>query len=120
MGNKIKIDKNVNIEVFYKEKTKEIVTPLVEKYSKIMSLTPSEIKYRKAKRRWGSCSGRNSISFNSSLSQLPLSCIEYIIVHELSHILHKHHQKDFWLHVEKFMPSFKEQEKELKKYFPAI
>jgi hypothetical protein len=85
-----------------------------------MDEKPTNIKFRKAKRRWGSCSITNELSFNTSLVQLPLKCIEYIIVHELSHIKHKHHKQDFWLHIQKFMPNFKEYEKILKNYSPEI
>ena len=85
-----------------------------------MNLIPTKITFRKTKRRWGSCSAKNELSFTSSLIQLPLECIEYIIVHELSHIKHKHHQKSFWLHVEEFMPDFREHEKVLKEYSPQI
>jgi len=85
-----------------------------------MNLIPSKITFRKTKRRWGSCSAKDELSFTSSLIQLPLACIEYIIVHELSHIKHKHHQKAFWLHVERFMPEFRKYEKMLKSYSPQI
>lgn len=105
---------------FYKYKTQEIVPKLVEKWSIKMGLVPTKIGFRKTKRRWGSCSAKNELSFTSSLVQLPLTCIEYIIVHELSHIKHKHHQKSFWLHVEKFMHNYKEYETILKEYSPQI
>ena len=105
---------------FYKQKTKEIVPALVENWASKMNLTPTKITFRKTKRRWGSCSSKNELSFTSSLIQLPQECIEYIIVHELSHIKHKHHQRDFWLHVEEFMPTFKVHEKTLKEYSPQI
>lgn len=93
---------------------------MVAKWATIMNEKPTNIKFRKAKRRWGSCSIKNELSFNTSLVQLPLECIEYIIVHELSHIKHKHHKQDFWLYVQKFMPNFKEYEKILKNYSPEI
>ena len=105
---------------FYKQKTTEIVPALVEKWALKMDLNPIKITFRKTKRRWGSCSSKNELSFTSSLVQLPLQCIEYIIVHELSHIKHKHHKKAFWLHVEIFMPHFKELESVLKDYSPQI
>lgn len=85
-----------------------------------MDEKPAAIKFRKAKRRWGSCNMKNELSFNTSLVQLPIECIEYIIVHELSHIKHKHHKRDFWLHVKKFMPSYKSCEKTIKDYLPQI
>jgi len=105
---------------FYKQKSKEIVPNLVEKWAKKMSLNPTKITFRKTKRRWGSCSAKDELSFTSSLVQLPIECIEYIIVHELSHIKHKHHQKSFWLHVKEFMPDFKDKERLLKEYSPQI
>ena len=105
---------------FYKQKTAEIVLILVEKWAHTMNLNPTKITFRKTKRRWGSCSAKDELSFTSSLVQLPLECIEYIIVHELSHIKHKHHQKSFWLHVEKFMPHYRELERVLKDYSPNI
>ena len=105
---------------FYKEKTVDVVPQLVEKWSKKMGLNPTKISFRKTKKRWGSCSFRDELSFTSSLVQLPMRCIEYIVVHELSHIRHKHHKRDFWIHVAKFMPDFKECETILKEYSPQI
>ncbi|MBL0687173.1 MAG: M48 family metallopeptidase [Sulfurospirillum sp.] len=108
------------LENFYKQKSQEITPALVEKWALKMNLIPLKITFRKTKRRWGSCSAKNELSFTSSLVQLPIECIEYIIVHELSHIKHKHHQKSFWQHVEKFMPNFKKCEQILKEYSPQI
>jgi len=48
--------------------------------------------------------------------KLPLNVIEYIVVHELAHIKHKHHQKDFWKLVEYYLPNYKLYVKELKNY----
>lgn len=105
---------------FYKQKTQSIALPLVSKWSQKMGLMPTKVLFRKTKKRWGSCSATNELSFTSSLAQLPLKCIEYVIVHELSHIKYKHHQKTFWQHVVSFMPDFREQERVLKNYSPQI
>jgi predicted metal-dependent hydrolase len=120
LGKKEPLHVKGNLSSFYKQKTVEIVPILVDKWALKMKLTPTKISFRKTKRRWGSCSVKNELSFTSSLSQLPLECIEYIIVHELSHIKHKNHKKDFWLLVEKFMPNYKKYEKILKEYSPQI
>jgi len=85
-----------------------------------MGVKPTNISFRKAKRRWGSCSHTNELSFNLSLAQLPLECITYIVIHELSHIKHKHHQKAFWNCVHEFMPEYKSCEKILKNYSPSL
>ena len=104
------------IEKFYKHKAKEIITPLVEQQAKIMSLYPTAISFRKTKRQWGSCSSKNRLSFNTGLSKLPLDVIQYVIIHELAHIKHKHHQKAFWQEVERYSPKYKKLEQQLKEY----
>ncbi len=104
------------IEKFYKHKAKEMITPLVQQQAEIMSLYPTAISFRKTKRQWGSCSSKNRLSFNTGLIKLPLDVIQYVIIHELAHIKHKHHQKAFWKEVERYSPNYKELEQELKEY----
>lgn len=105
-----------HIDNFYKEEAKQFIPLLIEKWSMQMDLAPASIRFRKTKRQWGSCSGKNVLSFNTMLMKLPLSVIQYIIVHELAHIKHKHHQKSFWHLVEQHMPDYKQHVAELKKY----
>ena len=81
-----------------------------------MALVPTNIRFRKTKRQWGSCSGKNVLSFNTMLMKLPLSVIQYIIVHELAHIKHKHHQKSFWKLVEEHLPDYRQRVAELHTY----
>ena len=104
------------IEKFYKYKAKEIISPLVEQQAQIMKLYPTAISFRKTKRQWGSCSSKNSLSFNTGLIKLPLDVIQYVIIHELAHIKHKHHQKAFWKEVERYAPNYKALEQKLKEY----
>jgi len=119
LGSKIPIQIN-DIEKFYREKTKEIVYKEIEKISKKMELYPTKISFRKTKNRWGSCNHKNELSFTITLTQLPLECIRYIIVHELAHIIHKNHKKQFYQTIQKYMPHFKTQEKIIKNYSPMI
>ncbi len=100
----------------YKDQAKSKITPLVYKWEDIMKLKSTAIKYRKTKRQWGSCSSKNNISLNTYLCLLPVDIIEYVIVHELSHIVHKNHSKDFWSLVESYLPNYKDLRLELKKY----
>ncbi len=120
LGKKESLHVKDNLSTFYKQKTQKIVPMLIDKWAIKMNLYPTKVSFRKTKKRWGSCSSKNELSFTSSLAQLPLECIEYIIVHEISHIKYKHHKKDFWSHVKKFMPNYKEYEKTLKEYSPQI
>jgi len=105
-----------HVDNFYKEEAKQFVPFLVEKWSKQMDLTPTNIRFRKTKRQWGSCSGKNVLSFNTMMMKLPQDVIQYIVIHELAHIQHKHHQKSFWKLVEKYIPDYKQHVIELKKY----
>ena len=81
-----------------------------------MGVVPNKLSFRKTKRQWGSCSAKNDLSFNTMMMKLPQDVIQYIIVHELAHITHKHHQKTFWECVEAYLPEYKTQVKELKNY----
>jgi len=105
-----------HIDTFYKEEAKQYIPELVNTWAKVMGLVYNNISFRKTKRQWGSCSGRNDLSFNTMMMKLPLDVIQYIIVHELVHIVHKHHQKSFWQLVEKYLPTYKTQVKELKNF----
>jgi len=105
-----------HINHFYKEEAKRHIPSFVKKWSDIMELTPNKISFRKTKRQWGSCSVKNDLSFNTMMMKLPHDVIQYIIVHELAHIKHKHHQKSFWREVEKYMPDYKQHIAELRKY----
>ncbi len=103
-------------DIFYKECSREHITPIVEQYSTTMQLYPTNITYRKTKSRWGSCSAKNSISLNTRLMMLPSEILEYIIIHELAHIKHKNHSHNFWDLVAQYDPDYKKHRKELRKY----
>ncbi|MDD3462406.1 MAG: DUF45 domain-containing protein [Sulfurospirillaceae bacterium] len=120
LGEKISLHVKSDLDTFYKEHTKSLVEKIVEEQSFIMGVKPTAIRYRKAKKRWGSCSGKNELSFNISLCQLPLNCITYIVIHELAHIKHKHHKKTFWQFVLEHMPEYKMCEKTLKQFTPTL
>ncbi len=101
---------------FYKQKAQELIPEMVQHYAQTMNLFPSKVSFRKARRRWGSCSSNNAISLNYLMMKLPLDVIQYIIVHELAHIQHKHHQKAFWELVNHYLPDYKTRQDELKCY----
>lgn len=105
-----------HIDLFYKREAQKYIPFHVDLWAEKMSLVPSSLRFRKTKRQWGSCSGKNTLSFNTMMMKLPLNVIEYIIIHELAHIRHKHHQKDFWQLVENYLPDYRTHTDELKNY----
>ncbi|WGS64718.1 M48 family metallopeptidase [Marinitoga aeolica] len=96
---------------WYKNEAKKIINERLEYYSKIMNLKYGKVYIRDQKTRWGSCSGKNNLSFNFRIIMAPMRKIDYIIVHELAHILHKHHQKSFWDYVSKYCDDYLESRK---------
>jgi hypothetical protein len=70
--------------------------------------------------RWGSCSSRREITLSIYLIQLPWHLIDYVILHELTHTKHLHHQKPFWDEMEASMADARSRRREIKKYRPTI
>ncbi len=106
------------IDHFYKNEALRLLPSRIKQWSYKMELYPKQVGFRKTVRQWGSCSTSNHISFNTMMMKLPLLLIDYIIVHELSHISHKHHQKSFWECVWRYIPDYKERIKALKQFTP--
>lgn len=99
---------------FYRTYAKNYLIPRVEHYSRIMELDFSEIKFRKMRSRWGSCSSKGVITLNSELIKIDKRLIDFIVVHELAHLVHMNHSKRFHSLVEQYMPSAKALNQELK------
>ena len=97
-----------------KRKTLEIVVPRVQHYASIMGITPNNISASSAKARFASCNSRGNLSFSFRLCLYPIEAIDYIVVHELSHMVEMNHSKRFWAVVEKYMPDYKERIKLLR------
>ena len=84
---------------------------LVEKYSKIMGLKYGRINITTAKKRFGSCNSNGDICFSYRLMLYPEAAREYVVVHELAHIIELNHSKAFYAIVERYMPDYKERRK---------
>lgn len=107
--------KNKVIE-WYLVEAKSIFREYLEKHSKSMNVQYSSFKLSNSKTRWGSCNKNGGIRLNWRLIMMPPSVIEYIVIHELAHIVYPNHSKAFYNFVGNFCPGFKEQIKLLKEY----
>jgi predicted metal-dependent hydrolase len=118
LGQRKKIEdfKIKNIDSFYKKEILKYLPDLVQEYSIKMNLMPTSISYRKNKRTWGSCNYKNGLNFNILLMKFPIELMEYVVIHELAHIEHKNHSKDFWNLVKEFCPDYKQREKLFKNF----
>ena len=104
---------NESIENFMRSELKtkldELVPRLWERFTGELRVEPSGIKIRKMKSRWGSCNCKSGdITFNLYLAKYPLICLEFVIVHELCHLFHPNHSKDFYALLTSVMPDWKE------------
>ena len=91
----------------------EIAIPLVKQMEKY-NVAPTSFSIRKMKTRWGSCSRKGSISLNLHLVKLPEQCIKEVILHELCHLVHFNHSKEFYALMTAEMPDWKVWKKELR------
>ena len=81
---------------------------LLKKWEIRMGLNVSKFRLRVMKSCWGSCrSQTRALTFNLKLATKPLECVEYVIIHELAHIVHPNHNPEFWKLVEQYCPDYK-------------
>lgn len=93
---------------------KEYLPKKTMEYAAIMGVKPSGVKITSARTRFGSCSGKNSICYSWRLMQYPQAAVDYVVVHELAHILHKNHSREFYRTVERFLPDYRQRRALLK------
>jgi predicted metal-dependent hydrolase len=91
-----------------------VIPEKVRLWSDRMGLSPTRISITRARTRYGSCSGKNAISFSCRLMQREDDLIDYVVVHELAHILHKNHGRDFHQLIEQNLPAHRALEKRLR------
>jgi predicted metal-dependent hydrolase len=103
-----------DINKYLAELLRDYITPLCDLYAARIGKNYRSIAIKKLRAKWGSCSSRQELVFNRDLVHLPLAVVKYVVIHEISHLIHKHHQKSFWDLVAILSPGYKEQEKFLK------
>ena len=102
------------IEKWYIQEAYKRLEEKVIRYSEIIKVSPREMKVRNYKTRWGSCDKKGRLTFNFHLIKAPHSIVDYVVVHELCHMLQPNHSKFFWDEVAKYDLFFKEHRKWLK------
>jgi len=89
-------------------RAREILPPKVEHYAALLGVRPAGITVTSARTRFGSCSGKNRLSFSWRLMQYPQEAIDYVVVHELAHIRHHDHSPAFYALIASVMPDHRE------------
>ena len=95
------------LDEWYRERLKEALPPLIAKWEPLMGVKVNRFFVRRMKTHWGSCnSSQKSIRLNTELAKKPLDCLEYIIVHEMAHLLEPTHNTHFVALMDRFMPKW--------------
>lgn len=99
---------------------KEELRSTVTFYSRLLGIKYGRVFIKMQKTRWASCSSKANLSFNLAMLALPEKLREYIVVHELAHLVEPSHSKAFWDLVGFYYPDYRNAEKELKKYWVMV
>lgn len=97
-----------------KEQAKQDILASIAKYEPLLGVRHSKLTIRDTKTRWGSCSSTKALSFSWRLVFAPNNVLDYVVAHELAHILEMNHSSKFWAHVEKICPHMQESKQWLK------
>ncbi len=93
-----------------------ILQESAEYYAKAMGLTYEAVKLSNARTSWGTCTSKRVLRFSWRLVFCPIEMLDYVVVHELSHIWHMNHSREFWACVEAVLPDYKVRRKWLKEH----
>lgn len=94
---------------FYKEKLYEKIMPIIDRYKNQLGVSPNEVKIMELQNRWASCTNKGNVNFHWKCAMAPIDVLSYIVVHELSHLIHPNHTPAFWNEVDKVYPNYDRQ-----------
>lgn len=107
VGDQVVNEPRAHFKAWYRAHANEHILPRVPELASQHGYEYARVRLSNAKRTWGSCSGKNNIGISWRLIMAPPECIDYVIIHELVHTMHKHHGVWFWKRVERALPEYR-------------
>jgi predicted metal-dependent hydrolase len=104
------------IQAWYESQAQTILQERVRYYEEKMALKGGALQIKTLRSFWGSCSRDGSLNFNSRIIMAPLEIVDYVVVHELSHLVHRNHSYRFWNLVSTVLPNYGERRRWLTKH----
>jgi len=101
--------------LLHKESARALIVSRVEYYATTYGFQYNRVAIKNTSTRWGSCSSLKNLNFNYKLALLDLELLDYVVVHELCHLRHMNHSKQYWQEVEQILPQYKNCIKQFKK-----
>jgi hypothetical protein len=99
---------------FYREKGKRWIAERLDRYKRQMDVEQKSMRVMELGNRWASCSPKEQLNFHWKCMMAPARMLDYILIHELAHLLHPNHTPEFWREIEKLMPDYQERKDWLK------
>lgn len=108
------------VKQWYLQQAEAVIGERVEIWKEKFGVNVNGVSIRNQRSRWGSCSTRGNLNFNWKLVMAPLEVVDYLVIHELTHLRHMNHSDKFWQTVEMHCPDYVEKEKWLKQNGPML
>lgn len=100
--------KREQLEKWYRKEALAVFTEKADVYAGCLKVSFNKIRIKDQKSRWGSCSSKGNLNFNWRILMAPEPVCDYVIIHELCHLIHMNHSADFWKQVESICPQYKQ------------
>jgi predicted metal-dependent hydrolase len=109
--------RQIIINEWYRAELKKLIQPIIDKWQSRVGVTVDDWQVKQMKTKWGTCNiEKKRIWINLELAKKPLNCLEYIVVHEMIHLLERHHNDRFLALLESFLPQWKFYKEELNRF----
>jgi predicted metal-dependent hydrolase len=95
---------------FYFQQCKALVEKSIQSYQRNFKVKPRSIRISDSKSTWGTCDSKLQLTFNWKLAMAPLQVIDYVVVHEMCHMVHLNHDRSFWRLVGKILPDYEQRQ----------
>ena len=105
-----------HLKAWYRQEALKAIASRVEFFAHRDGFQYKSVRISHAERRWGSCGSRGGLNFSWRLVMLPISVVDYLVIHELHHLRHRNHSRKYWDAVRAAMPSFEMAEELLRSY----
>jgi predicted metal-dependent hydrolase len=117
---KSRADRRAALLKYYKREAKRVIGERVRRWSGIMGVEPRKVLVKENRSSWGTCTPKNTLNFSYRLVMAPLAIVDYVVVHELAHLVHRGHTKAFWGTVSRYVPGVREKRKWLREKGPLL
>lgn len=113
-------DIKLEMMLWYKRQARDYFKERADFWCQEMGLHYRKLIVSNPRRLWGSCTGQNIVRLNWRLILAPTEIVDYVVVHELAHIKHKNHARQFWKYVERYIPDWRTRRLHLRKLGPDV